>query len=91
MYDPFVLGFAARFVWHCPTGVLLERYRRQIRDGHLDVGPGTGYFLDRSGLADGSRVTILDPNPNVLRHVSRRLASARTSRPSRRTSSSRCR
>ena len=73
MYDPFVLGFAARFVWRCRTSLLVERYREHIRDGHLDVGPGTGYFLDRSGLPEGSHVTILDPNPNVLRHVSRRL------------------
>jgi SAM-dependent methyltransferase len=42
---------------------------------HLDVGPGTGYFLEHAGLPDGSRVTILDPNKDVLRHVSRRLRS----------------
>ena len=29
--------------------------------------------LERSGLADGSQVTIVDPNRNVLRHVARRL------------------
>ena len=40
---------------------------------HLDVGPGTGYFIERSGLPDGSRVTLLDPNTNVLKHASRRL------------------
>jgi SAM-dependent methyltransferase len=74
VYDPMVLGLAARFVWRCPTTRLVEGYRRSIRDQHLDVGPGTGYFLERSGLADGSRVTILDPNPNVLRHASRRLS-----------------
>lgn len=73
LYDPLVLGPIARFVWRCPTGGLLERYRRHIRPNHLDVGPGTGYFLDRSGLAEGSPVTIVDPNRNVLRHVSRRL------------------
>jgi len=72
-YDPLVLGPIAKFVWHCPTTRLLERYRQRIRSHHLDVGPGTGYFLERSGLPDGSPVTILDPNPNVLRHVSRRL------------------
>ena len=72
-YDPLVLGPIARYVWRCPTGGLLERYREHIRDRHLDVGPGTGYFLDRSGLADGSQVTIVDPNRNVLRHVARRL------------------
>lgn len=73
LYDPLVLGPIARHIWHCPTPRLVERYREHIRDRHLDVGPGTGYFLDRSGLKDGSRVTILDPNVNVLRHVSKRL------------------
>ncbi|MEO8469391.1 MAG: methyltransferase [Chloroflexota bacterium] len=73
LYDPLVLGPIARFVWQCPTSGLLERYRRHIRPNHLDVGPGTGYFLDHSGLAEGSPVTIVDPNQNVLRHVSRRL------------------
>jgi len=73
LYDPFVLGFAARFVWRCPTARLVEGYRRHIRPNHLDVGPGTGYFVDQAGLPDGSQVTLLDPNPNVLRHASRRL------------------
>lgn len=73
LYDPLVLGPIARFVWQCPTSGLLERYRRHVRPNHLDVGPGTGYFLDRSGLAEGSPVTIVDPNRNVLRHVTRRL------------------
>src|SRR5688500_13012727 len=74
LYDPLVLGPIARFVWRCPTDRLLERYRRHIRDHHLDVGPGTGYFIQRSGIADGSRVTIVDPNKNVLAHASRRLS-----------------
>jgi SAM-dependent methyltransferase len=73
LYDPFVLGFAARFIWRCPTGRLVDGYRRHIRPNHLDVGPGTGYFVDQSELPDGSRVTLLDPNPNVLDHASRRL------------------
>ena len=73
LYDPLVLGPIARFVWRVPTSELPKGYREHIREPHLDVGPGTGYFIDRSGLPDGSRVTILDPNPNVLRHASRRL------------------
>jgi SAM-dependent methyltransferase len=68
-----VLGIFTRFVWRCPTTVLEERYRRHIRPRHLDVGPGTGYFLERSDLPEGSPVTLLDPNPNVLDHASRRL------------------
>ncbi len=73
VYDTVVLGPVARYVWRCPAGPLLDGYRRNIRDRHLDVGPGTGWFLERSGLPDGSRVTILDPNVTVLEHASRRL------------------
>jgi SAM-dependent methyltransferase len=73
VYDPLVLGFVSWFVWRCPTARLVEGYRQHIRDRHLDVGPGTGYFIEQSGLANGSRVTILDPNANVLNHASRRL------------------
>jgi SAM-dependent methyltransferase len=74
LYDPLVLGPIAKYVWRCPSDRLTEHYRRHIRSRHLDVGPGTGYFLERSGLASDSEVTILDPNTTVLRHVSARLA-----------------
>ncbi|MCV0403795.1 MAG: class I SAM-dependent methyltransferase [Chloroflexi bacterium] len=68
-----ILGFFTRVVWRCPTTLLVERYRRHIRPQHLDVGPGTGYFLERAGLPPGAQVTILDPNVNVLEHASGRL------------------
>ena len=48
--DPIVLGFVSWFVWHCPIEPVLDGYRRHIRDRHLDVGPGTGYFIEKSGL-----------------------------------------
>ena len=73
LYDPIVIGFVASAVWRAPAEPLFEMYRANIRDRHLDIGPGTGYSIDHSGLPDGSRVTLVDPNPNVLRHASRRL------------------
>lgn len=73
IYDPVVLGFFTRVVWRCPTTRLVERYRRHVRPRHLDVGPGTGYFLERAGLPEGSPVTLLDPNTIVLDHATRRL------------------
>jgi SAM-dependent methyltransferase len=73
IYDPLILGVFTRFIWRCPATRLVEGYRQHIRPGHLDVGPGTGYFLERAGLADGSPVTLLDPNLHVLDHASRRL------------------
>jgi len=73
LYDPLVLGPIAKYVWRCPADRLIEPYRRHIGDRHLDVGPGTGYFLHQAGLPAGSQVTIVDPNVNVLGHVSQRL------------------
>jgi SAM-dependent methyltransferase len=73
LYDPLVLGPISRYVWRCPAELGIRMYREHIRPNHLDVGPGTGYFIDRAGLPAGSKVTILDPNPTVLGHVTRRL------------------
>jgi SAM-dependent methyltransferase len=73
VYDPVILGVLAPVVWRCPAARLAHGYRRHAGRRHLDVGPGTGYFLERAGLPDGSPVTLLDPNPNVLAHASRRL------------------
>ena len=73
VYDPVILGVLAPVVWRCPAARLADGYRRHAGHRHLDVGPGTGYFLERAGLPEGSPVTLLDPNPNVLAHASRRL------------------
>lgn len=73
IYDPLILGFFMPVVWRCPTTRLVAGYRRHLGQRHLDVGPGTGYFLERAGMPDGSRVTLLDPNVHVLDHASRRL------------------
>ena len=73
IYDPLILGLFSPLVWRCPTTNLVEGYRKHVGPRHLDVGPGTGYFLERAGLADRSPVTLLDPNRNVLDHASRRL------------------
>jgi SAM-dependent methyltransferase len=73
IYDPLVLGLYATFVWRCPTRRLVDLYTRNLGRRHLDVGPGTGYFLEHARVRDGSRVVLLDPNPSVLDHASRRL------------------
>jgi ubiquinone/menaquinone biosynthesis C-methylase UbiE len=44
---------------------------------HFDLGPGTGYFIEKAAPSAGTAVTLLDPNPHVLAHSSRRLAAIR--------------
>jgi ubiquinone/menaquinone biosynthesis C-methylase UbiE len=73
IYDPFVLGFMTRAVWRSPMDPVVERYRKHIGRRHLDVGPGTGYFIEKAAPPPGTEITLLDANPNVLAHCSRRL------------------
>lgn len=73
VYDPVVLGFYSNVVWRSPVRELTALYRRAMGRRHLDVGPGTGYFLKRSAQ-QGASLTLLDPNPHVLSYASRRLA-----------------
>jgi ubiquinone/menaquinone biosynthesis C-methylase UbiE len=75
VYDPLVLRFANRFVWRCPTHAITALYDEHVSDTHLDVGPGTGYFLERCAFPSGEpAITLLDVNPNVLEAASRRIA-----------------
>jgi SAM-dependent methyltransferase len=74
IYDPWVLGFTSRALWHTPVPLGVDRYRRNLGRRHLDVGPGTGYFIEKAEPPPGTEITLLDPNPHVLRHASRRLA-----------------
>jgi SAM-dependent methyltransferase len=73
-YDLFVLGFSNRFVWRCPSSRMLERYDRYVGPRHLDVGVGTGWFLDNcSWPVDAPRITLLDLNENSLATASKRI------------------
>jgi SAM-dependent methyltransferase len=75
VYDLFVLGFSNRYLWRCPTAEILKFYDRNVGARHLDIGVGTGYYLDHVNwpIARPS-VTLLDLNPNSLAATSRRIA-----------------
>ena len=69
-----ILGLYGNIVWRCPSSRLVEQYRQHVGQSHLDVGPGTGYFLEHARLPDDAQITLLDPNPDVLAHAMRRLS-----------------
>lgn len=74
-YDTLVLGFSNQFLWKCPTERLLQHYNQHVTANHLDVGVGTGYFLDRCRFpSQAPRIAMLDLNQNALDFASRRIA-----------------
>jgi len=74
-YDLFVLGFFCRFVWQCPSKHILDMYSRHISANHLDIGVGTGYFLDRCKFPSSEpRLGLMDINPDALEVAGKRLS-----------------
>jgi hypothetical protein len=74
LYDLLVLGFSNSFVWQCPSHVILDFYNEHISDKHLDIGVGTGYFLDRCRFASADpTIALFDLNPHSLTETARRL------------------
>jgi hypothetical protein len=73
-YDTLVVRLSNSLVWRCPARRIRAHYQQHIGAAHLDVGPGTGYYLDHVHFpADAPAITLLDPNPEVLRYAARRL------------------
>jgi len=74
-YDLLVLGISNRFLWKCPTQRLKEHYSNHLTANHLDVGVGTGYFLDRCRFPSPTpRIALMDLNPDALEFASQRIA-----------------
>jgi 2-polyprenyl-3-methyl-5-hydroxy-6-metoxy-1,4-benzoquinol methylase len=75
VYDFVVLGVSNRFIWKCPTQELEQHYNKHLTANHLDVGVGTGYFLDRCRFPSPTpRIALMDLNANALAFTSHRIA-----------------
>jgi 2-polyprenyl-3-methyl-5-hydroxy-6-metoxy-1,4-benzoquinol methylase len=74
-YDFVVLVISNQFIWKCPSRRIEEHYNTHVTANHLDVGVGTGYFLDRCEFPSRTpRVALMDLNEGVLEYASRRIA-----------------
>jgi ubiquinone/menaquinone biosynthesis C-methylase UbiE len=75
VYDRLALGMMSRLVWKCPSDNIIKLYNKHISANHLDVGVGTGYFLDNCTFpAPAPRLVLADLNPNSLSIAGKRLA-----------------
>jgi SAM-dependent methyltransferase len=74
LYDVFILGLSCSLVWKCPRRHFLDLYDRHVGSPHLDIGVGTGYFLDRCRFPiERPQITLLDPSDACLAKAASRL------------------
>ncbi len=74
IYDLIVLGISNRLVWQCPTQGLVSHYNMHVSANHLDVGVGTGYFLDHCQFPTPTpRIGLMDLNLNTLEFAAERI------------------
>lgn len=75
IYDLWVLQISNSFIWKCPSSRLLKLYNQHISANHLDIGVGSGFFLDSCVFPTNKpRLALIDLNPNSLEVTSRRVA-----------------
>lgn len=77
VYDLAILGYFSRLAWRCPARRIVAHYDAHVSANHLDVGVGTGYFLDRCRYPvtpAGPRLALLDVNTTCLDVAARRVA-----------------
>lgn len=66
-YDFWVLGIVTSYAWCCPTTTyLLPLFRANVRKNHLDIGVGSGYYLDPSTVPATAKLTLVDSESHAL-------------------------
>lgn len=74
IYDIWVLGISNSFIWKCPSRIQLDFYNEHIQPEHLDVGVGTGFYLDKCQFPKGcNRLGLVDMNQNSLNKTASRI------------------
>jgi len=69
-----ILGIFCRFIWKCPSRIILDNYNKNISENHLDAGVGTGYNHDHCQFSSKTpRLVLMDLNQNCLEVTTKRL------------------
>ncbi len=73
-YDFLVLGISCQLFWKCPSHRMGNQYNKFASNNHLDVGVGTGYFLDHCHFSSNKpRIALMDLNKNSLNYTAERI------------------
>ncbi|KZL21519.1 Methyltransferase domain protein [Pseudovibrio axinellae] len=72
IYDLLVLQFSNTFLWRCSARKGLEFFNLNVSANHLDVGVGSGYFLEHGRFPEHTRLMLMDLNPTCLSYAKAR-------------------
>jgi len=75
LYDFFILRVIVPYIWKCPIGHRLKLYNANISSNHLEVGVGSGFYLEKTIFPNNNpRLALMDLNPNCLSFTAARLS-----------------
>ena len=64
-YDYFVNNVNCKYVWKCNEKNIHKMYKKNITKNHIEIGPGTGYFLKNYNF---DNLTLIDVNDDILQN-----------------------
>lgn len=62
-YDKIVNDINCKYIWKCNKENIFKLYKKNIKKNHLEIGPGTGYFLKKYTF---SNLYLMDINKDIL-------------------------
>jgi hypothetical protein len=63
-YDYLVNDINCTYAWRCHKSNIFENYKNNIKTNHLEIGPGTGYFLKNN--YNINKLYLMDINEDTL-------------------------
>lgn len=74
IYNLWVVDFSNAFIWRCPKRHQIKLFQENVSNNHLDIGVGTGYYLNQCNWADDAQISLMDLNPNCLNAAKSKLS-----------------
>ena len=62
-YDYFVNNLNCKYVWKCNQNIIKDLYKNNLSKNHIEIGPGTGYFLKQNQF---DSLYLIDINNDIL-------------------------
>ena len=75
VYNLLILRVIVPYIWKCPIDNVIKLYNANISSNHLEIGVGSGYFLDNCKFpSDNPRLALMDLNPNSLKFTAEKVS-----------------